>query len=136
MKRVLVVDDDPEIRLLLQISLEGYGFEVITAADGQEGLARLAADAPDVVLLDVMMPVLDGWGVLDALDIATAPPIIVISGWSNHDRAPLTVALEKGAVDFVPKPFDMDALPRVIGHVASLSRDALDAERTTRLQSL
>jgi two-component system KDP operon response regulator KdpE len=133
---VLVVDDDPEIRLLLQISLEADGFEVIVAADGAEGLERIAADAPDVVLLDVMMPVLDGWGVLDALDTSTAPPIIVISGWSNHDRAPLTVALEKGAVDFVPKPFDMDALPRIIEHVANLTRDALDAERTSKLQSL
>jgi CheY-like chemotaxis protein len=65
MARVLVIDDEPDILLMLRMSFEDEGHEVVMAADGRMGLERLAEQKPDVVVLDMMMPVVDGWGVLD-----------------------------------------------------------------------
>ena len=64
---MLIVDDEPDILLMLRINLEADGHETFLAADGERALERVDADAPDIVLLDVMMPVMDGWGVLETL---------------------------------------------------------------------
>jgi two-component system alkaline phosphatase synthesis response regulator PhoP len=107
--RVLVVDDEPDILLLHRLNLELAGHEVLLAADGERALVRIDADAPEVVVLDVKMPVLDGWGVLEALrDRLDAPPVLVVSaylGVPDVDRA-----RELGAAACLAKPLDPDDL--------------------------
>jgi DNA-binding response OmpR family regulator len=107
--RVLIVDDEPDILLMLRVSLEASGFTTALAADGDVALQRVRQEAFDLILLDVMMPVLDGWGVLEALrGNAEAPKIIVLSARS----APRDVAkaMELGAADYLTKPFEIDVL--------------------------
>ena len=79
MTTLLVVDDDPDIRLLLRYELAAEGHHIVEAGHGEEALARVAEGGVDLVLLDMMMPVLDGWGVLRAIDRGTAPPVVVIT---------------------------------------------------------
>jgi len=120
--KVLVVDDEPDILLILQVNLEAAGFEVVVAGDGQEALDRIRDDRPDVVVLDVMMPVLDGWEVLQALQPqADAPPVIVLSAkFGDQERAH---AYGLGAVDYLNKPFDpvvlLASIRRVLAPAAS-----------------
>ena len=109
MNRVLIVDDEPDLLLMLRVSLEAVGFETGLAADGDAALRRMKADRFDAVLLDVMMPVLDGWSVLEALkDDADAPPVVVMSAKSALQDQERARAL--GAADYITKPFDLDSL--------------------------
>lgn len=109
MSRVLIVDDEPDLLLMLRVSLEAVGFETGLAADGDEALRRIRAEHFDVVLLDMMMPVLDGWAVLGALkNDPTAPPIIVVT--AKTAQATKDEAFALGASDFVSKPFDLENL--------------------------
>jgi two-component system alkaline phosphatase synthesis response regulator PhoP len=111
--RVLIVDDEPDILLVLRLILEEVGHEVLLAADGERALERIAVDRPDFVLLDVMMPVLDGWGVLDALrDRDDAPPVLVVSG--KTDGADVAHAVALGARGFLTKPFEPDDVVRAV----------------------
>jgi CheY-like chemotaxis protein len=98
---ILVVDDEKAIRELLSRVLSINGYEVEGAADGFEALARVAARRPDLVLLDLMMPVLDGWSVLDRLrEHADPPPVIVVSAYLDRGRA-----VAAGASGYLHKPF-------------------------------
>lgn len=113
---MLVVDDEPDILLLHRLNLERAGHHVLLAADGVKALERIDADRPDVVVLDVMMPALDGWGVLDRLRTHTAPPpVVVVSAKST--REDIDRALASGAAAYLAKPFDSD---RLVAVVASL----------------
>jgi len=132
MDRLLIVDDEPDILLLLRITLEADGFQTALAADGESALRRIAAEPFDCVLLDVMMPVMDGWAVLEALrDQPAAPPVIVVSAKS----APRDVAraLELGAAEFVTKPFDVTTLGPLVSRVLSLSPAELADHRAANL---
>jgi DNA-binding response OmpR family regulator len=114
--RVLIVDDEPDILLMLRLTLEAEGFETGLAADGESALERLRGERFDLMLLDVMMPVMDGWGVLERLsDVPDAPAVIVVSA----KTAPQDVsrALELGAAEYVTKPFAVTDLTRLIGEV-------------------
>src|SRR4051794_16821915 len=120
MARILVVDDEPDILLLHRLNLEGAGHEVLLAADGMKALERIDADAPDCVVLDVMMPVLDGWGVLAALqERVLAPPVLVVSAKSA--TADVEHALEMGARAYLAKPFNsqtlLDEVAKLVGMV-------------------
>ena len=107
--RVLVVDDDPPIRRLLQTSLAAQGFNVLEAEDGASALALLRRNAMDVVVLDLGMPGMDGFEVIRQLrESGSAIPIIVLS--ARADEAGKVRALDMGADDFVTKPFGMDEL--------------------------
>ena len=109
MARILVVDDEPDILLLHRLNLEAAGHEVILAADGMKALERIEIDRPDCVVLDVMMPVLDGWGVLEALqDLLDAPPVLVVSAKSS--TADIEHALSIGARGYLAKPFNAQTL--------------------------
>jgi CheY-like chemotaxis protein len=111
MARVLIVDDEPDILLLLRLNLEAAGFDTGLAADGDEALQRLRRDRFDVVLLDLAMPVLDGFGVLAALhDDPAAPPVVVLTAYANT-QGYRQRAFALGATGFVAKPPDFDALP-------------------------
>jgi len=106
--RVLVVDDEPQIVRALAISLRARGYEVVTAVDGGEALRCAAAHLPDVVVLDLGLPDLDGVDVIAGLRGWTTVPIIVLSGRS--DSIDKVDALDAGADDYVTKPFGMEEL--------------------------
>jgi len=120
MARILVVDDEPDILLLHRLNLEGAGHEVLLAADGMKALERIGSDSPDCVVLDVMLPGLDGWGVLEALRGASdSPPVLVVSAKSA--AADIEHAMTMGAKGYLAKPFNAQTLRE---EVARLVADA------------
>ena len=132
MARVLIVDDEPDILLMLRVNLEADGYATALAADGESALQRIAEESFDLVLLDVMMPVMDGWGVLDRLAVESqAPLVIVVSAKSS--RRDMARALELGAVAYVTKPFSPIDLSSVVARVLAASADELAAERDATL---
>jgi two-component system, OmpR family, alkaline phosphatase synthesis response regulator PhoP len=108
---VLVVDDEPQIVWMLQFSLEAEGYQTLSAADGRRALDEVREHHPKLVLLDIMMPVMDGWAFLEELQAIPAserPRVIVVSARTSlRDRAK---AVELGADAFVAKPFSVDDL--------------------------
>jgi two-component system chemotaxis response regulator CheY len=109
-KRVLVVDDDASIRELLSTALEDDGYEVVPAMNGQDALAVCDRWRPDVIVLDLMMPVMDGWTFAKRLHERDDIPIVVLSAATDLARHAKTV----GAKEVVGKPFDLDQLlPKV-----------------------
>ncbi len=108
MKRVLVVDDEPQIRRALRTSLQAHGFEVVTASTGEEALAMVVDAAPDIVVLDLGLPDLDGTEVIARLRAFSEVPIIVLS--VRDRQADKVGALDTGADDYVTKPFGMEEL--------------------------
>ncbi|HYO89339.1 MAG TPA: response regulator, partial [Candidatus Limnocylindrales bacterium] len=105
---VLVVDDEPQIRRFLRISLEANGYQVIEAGTGQEALVRAAQARPDLVLLDMGLPEMDGLTVLTRLREWSKTPVIILSV-RDSDRDKVG-ALDAGADDYVTKPFSTDEL--------------------------
>ncbi len=132
-ERVLVVDDDPDIRLLLRLELSAEGYSIAEAADGAAALQALKAEAFDVVLLDMMMPVVDGWEVLRTIDRSTAPPVVVVTALATHDQRHLVDLLELGAFDVVVKPFDPGWLVQLVAEALALDPEGRDAHRLERL---
>src|SRR5438094_3424561 len=119
--RILVIDDEAAIRDSLRMTLEYEGYDFVAAATGQEGLALVEREAPDLVLLDVKMPGMDGLEVLDRVRAMNESlPVVLISGHGTISTA--VEATKKGAFDFIEKPF---ASERVL---VSL-RNALDQRR-------
>jgi two-component system, OmpR family, response regulator MtrA len=115
---ILLVEDDPSIRELTERGLRNAGFDVITAAAGDEGLERFRRDGPDAVVLDVMLPGLDGLEVCKAIRAASNVPVVMLT--ARSDTLDVVVGLESGADDYVTKPFEM---PELIARVrASLRR--------------
>ncbi|GAB4010565.1 response regulator [Nocardioides ultimimeridianus] len=108
MTRILVVDDEPQIVRALSINLRARGYEVTTAGDGEEALAVTELAPPDVVVLDLGLPDLDGIDLIARLRSRSGVPILVLSGRS--DSADKVEALDAGADDYVTKPFGMDEL--------------------------
>jgi DNA-binding response OmpR family regulator len=130
--RLLLVDDEPDILLMLQINLEMEGHEVVLAGNGEEALDRIADSAPDVVLLDVMMPVLDGFGVLERLAATDGhrPPVIMISAKAQPSDA--RQAYRLGADGYVTKPFDLERLTAQV--LATLDRTPEEREAHRRAE--
>ena len=138
MIRVLVIDDEAPIRLLCRVNLEAEGMEVIEAGDGPSGLDLARAERPDVVLLDVMMPRLDGWRVAEELldDERTSEiPIIFLTARAEfRDRAR---GLDIGGIDYVTKPFNpVELAPLVRSLLSRLERGERDVVRTEKLTQL
>jgi DNA-binding response OmpR family regulator len=139
--KVLVIDDEAPIRLLCRVNLEAEGIEVLEAADGVTGLDLARGEAPDVVLLDVMMPGLDGWRVAEELleDERTARiPIIFLTARAEfRDRAR---GLDIGGVDYVTKPFNPLELATLVRELLSRidrgERDELRGEKLEELRAL
>lgn len=120
-KKILVVDDEPEVRQLMEHFLTGKGFEVRVAENGRKGLATLETFTPDVVLLDMHMPELDGVGTLHELTRRwPALPVIMVT--VNEDVETTSRLLQLGAADYVPKPFDLDYLEQAISIQLSAAR--------------
>lgn len=122
MTTVMVVDDDADIQLLLRLELEAEGYEVVTADDGLQALDLIPRVDPAVVLLDVMMPHLDGWGVLQQLE-EPKPAVIVVSGLATDRDQHYRHAIELGALGFVSKPFDSAKLLELVGTAQRLDAD-------------
>ena len=121
-RKILIVDDNPDIIGLLRANLRVAGFDTAEAMNGKIALRRVEEGRPDLILLDLMMPVLDGWGVMDALGRRPdAPPVIVITAAESHANEERARGL--GAAGYVTKPFDvaalLDLIESVIGPPAS-----------------
>ena len=136
--RVLVIDDEAPIRLLCRVNLEAEGINVLEAADGTTGLELARDEQPDVVLLDVMMPGLDGWSVAEEMledELTQGIPIIFLTARAEfRDRAR---GLDIGGVDYVTKPFNpLDLAPLVRNLLARIDRGERDELRGEKLAEL
>ena len=120
--KILVVDDEPEVRKLMEHFLTDRGYQVRLAANGREGLAAIDSFAPDVVLLDMHMPEMDGLETLKELAVR-APGLPVIMVTVNEDVQTNSQLLQLGAADYVPKPFNLDYLEQAINIQLSAARD-------------
>ena len=126
---VLVVEDDRHIAELLQMYLEKAGYAVTVAADGGQGLSKFLAIKPDLVLLDVMMPVMDGWAVCKAIRAEGSTPVIMLTAKSETDDK--VAGLKSGADDYITKPFEMK---EVLARIEAVLRraDRVTGEKQSR----
>ena len=115
--QILLVEDDPSIREVTALGLRAAGFTVATAVDGVDGLERWRADRPDLVLLDVMLPRMDGLEVCRAIRREATTPIVMLT--ARSDTIDVVVGLESGADDYVRKPFE---LPELVARVRAALR--------------
>jgi DNA-binding response OmpR family regulator len=122
--RVLIVEDDPDLLVVLRVNLTSAGIEAILAGDGVTAVERIQREKPDAVILDVMLPGLDGWQVLEELHAIGDPtPVIVCSGKKNPQDMDRAAAL--GASAYVVKPFDIDRLMDAVEGAVSARRSGL-----------
>jgi DNA-binding response OmpR family regulator len=137
----LVIDDEPPIRLLCRVNLEAEGMRVLEAADGRTGIDLAQKEQPNAILLDVMMPGMDGWAVAEQLlqDERTAQiPIIFLTARADlRDRAR---GMDLGGLEYITKPFNPVELATLVQEVISAvergEREQLRTERIERLRSL
>jgi two-component system, OmpR family, alkaline phosphatase synthesis response regulator PhoP len=138
MTKVLVIDDEAPIRLLCRVNLEAEGMDVAEAADGPSGLEKARAETPDVILLDVMMPGLDGWRVAEHLlddPLTNRIPIVFLTARAEfRDRAK---GLDIGGVDYITKPFNpLELAPLVQDLLERIERGERDELRREKLNDL
>ena len=115
MTRVLIVDDDAGVRRLAAIILRSEGHAVLEAQDGVQGLAMTREQSPDVILLDLMMPRLDGRGMFRGLEtLAARPPVVILSAFQSEEAQ-----RELGAEASIHKPFDPEELVQTVERVAA-----------------
>ena len=138
MTKVLVIDDEAPIRLLCRVNLEAEDIEVVEASDGPSGLEQARKERPDVILLDVMMPGLDGWRVAEELldeDGTRRIPIVFLTARAEfRDRAR---GLDIGGIDYVTKPFNpVELAPLVRDLLARLERGEREELRREKLEEL
>ena len=141
MTRVLVIDDEAPIRLLCRVNLEAEGMQVIEAPDGPTGLGRAREDDPDVILLDVMIPGMDGWQVAEELledERTKRIPVVFLTARAElQDRAR---GLDLGGVDYITKPFnpvELASMIRELLHrVGAGERDELRRAKLAELRAL
>ena len=120
MAKILIADDDPIIIKLLQVNLEMEGYEVVTAEDGQDAVEKAAVELPDLVILDIMMPRMDGWTARGELlknpELADTPVIFLSA---RAQQADLRKGYEAGVAEYVTKPFDPMDLLEVVEAILS-----------------
>ncbi len=133
--RVLVVDDDPVALTLLRGALESAGHEALTAADGRTALRRIDRERPEILLLDVMLPAIDGWGVLRELaDRPHRPRVVIVSGKTSDQD--VVRAFQLGASAYVGKPFGVRALIDLVAGVMARTPGEDRARRAEVLAGL
>jgi DNA-binding response OmpR family regulator len=141
MTKVLVIDDEAPIRLLCRVNLEAEKMDVVEAADGEQGLELARSENPDIVLLDVMMPGMDGWQVAERLfenqETSQIPLVFLTARAELRDRAR---GLELGGVDYITKPFNPVELASVVENLLERvrrgERDDLRREKIAELRDL
>jgi two-component system KDP operon response regulator KdpE len=121
--RILIADDDPQILRALKVTLRARGYDIITAGDGVQALEAAASHHPDLVVLDLGMPKLDGVEVIEGLRGWTQVPVLVVSG--RTDAADKVDALDAGADDYVTKPFAIDEL---LARIRALTRRVVSSD--------
>ena len=130
-KKALVVEDDKNIAELVRLYLEKDGFEVSRAADGGEGIEMFRAFSPDLVLLDIMLPVLDGWAVLREIRAAGSTPVILLT--AKSETPDKVSGLEMGADDYITKPFEpKELIARV--HAVLRRSDDPEVKKSNRIE--
>jgi DNA-binding response OmpR family regulator len=139
--RVLVIDDESPIRLLCRVNLEAEGMTVLEAGDGSSGLEIARRERPDVILLDVMMPGLDGWRVAEQLlEDPTTVDIPVVFLTARADLRDRARGMDLGGIDYITKPFNPVELAQlmreVVGAVERGEREALRGEKIAELRPL
>lgn len=131
-KKVLVVDDEPDVLLLCRVNLEFEGYEVVEASDGQQAMEKVGEHRPDVILLDVMMPRMDGWQVLSALkadeSLRDIPVVMLTAKVQDADQIR---GWSAGVAEYITKPFSPLSLSQVIRDV--LDNDPEEEDRRRRL---
>jgi DNA-binding response OmpR family regulator len=119
-KRILVVDDDDQVATLTERVLKDKGFSALHAGTGREALEKIKAEPPDLVLLDIDMPELDGWGFLEKLDASPRPPVAFVSGRFGFDA--FAKGTRAGVVAFVAKPIHYNALVATVQRILGTSK--------------
>ena len=139
--RTLIIDDEAPIRLLCRVNLEAEGIEVLEAPDGVTGLDLARSEKPDAILLDVMMPGLDGWNVAEQLlsdEGTSAIPIIFLT--ARADLRDRVRGMDAGGLDYITKPFNPLELASLVREVVAAvdrgEREQLRTERITELRNL
>ena len=127
-KKILIVEDEANIRELLRLYLEREGYAVIEAENGVEGIKQWKSEKPDMILLDVMMPVMDGWAVCKEIRAESDVPIIMLT--AKGETADRVSGLEMGADDYIVKPLEM---PEVIARVRAVFRRMAPDEAPEKL---
>ena len=134
--KVLVADDEPALRKLLKTNMELEGYETLEASNGAEVLECVERDNPDIILLDIMMPVMDGWEVMTAL--ASNPEyeqkVILVSAKASDDAQ--LQGWELGADEYITKPFDLDSLLERVREVAARTEAESEARRAEAISEL
>lgn len=129
-KKILVVDDEANIRELLKLHLEAEGYAVYSAADGQDAISKASSVSPDLILLDIMLPKMDGWQVCREIRKNSEVPIIMLTAKSEtFDKV---LGLELGADDYVTKPFDKKELIARIKTVLRRTTPATEAQDNSK----
>jgi DNA-binding response OmpR family regulator len=118
MKTVLVIDDDPIIVRILTVALEVEGYFVISASNGEDGLQAAVEEDPDIIILDIMMPLMDGLKMLEELRKTSDVPVIVMSADGSHDK--VERARELGIECFVNKPFRTTVIVEILDLIFSM----------------
>ena len=133
--KVLIVEDDSNIAQLLQLYLEKEGFETQVASDGGQGVTLFHSFAPDLVLLDIMLPVLDGWGVCRKIRETDKTPIIMMT--AKGELEDKVSGLEMGADDYIVKPFEMkEVLARVHAVLRRMGEEGQSTEKKLSFDKL
>jgi len=141
MTKVLIIDDEAPIRLLCRVNLEAEGMEVVEAPDGPTGLEVVESERPDAILLDVMMPGLDGWSVaerlLDKEDTSEIPIVFLTARADLRDRVR---GMDLGGLDYITKPFNpvdlASLIEEVVSAVARGEREQLRSDKIAELRVL
>jgi DNA-binding response OmpR family regulator len=135
---VLIVDDEQAIRLVCRVNLRNAGFDTLEASDGETALALARAERPDLILLDIMLPAIDGWRVAEELGASEDTreiPIVFLS--ARSEPADEHRGHELGGVGYITKPFDPGALPDIVGRtIDRLRRGEREAVRREWLEKL
>jgi DNA-binding response OmpR family regulator len=121
--RALIVEDDPDLLVVLRINLHAAGFDIALAGDGRTALSRIEAENPDVVLLDVMLPGIDGWEVLRELHHRHHPAAVIVCS-AKRNIEDMERADELGAVAYLTKPFDIDQVIEAVSEAVGMRRTA------------
>jgi two-component system phosphate regulon response regulator OmpR len=129
--RVLLVDDEPRITKFLKIKLKGSGYAVLTAESGEEALEQVLAQEPDLVVLDIIMPGMDGFETLKQLRAISGIPVIILSAkGENTDKI---TGLDLGADDYLAKPFSADEL---VARIEAIRRRMVSGDKNRNFKEL
>jgi CheY-like chemotaxis protein len=120
-RRVLIVEDNADLRRLYAIGLNQRGYEVKLASNGAEAIDRVSTERPDVIILDLLMPIMDGWEFIDRITPASGPPggipVLVVSGYARPENRPVPSCV----VGWLPKPASLDEVAGKLTEIASMT---------------